>query len=151
MRLLSHVATTLPSLARPPAFAARAAHAHMLIPETSVEAASSLIAFADQAGNLAGTLFPLSLAPYAAFLYFIRYENNGLSDTAKNGFTTLLTFVFATVVCSIVGVKTFGLNVRRDALEKTHARDAPAPHRVHARALRSSPMSIGSMRMLSSS
>ena len=38
--------------------------------------------------------------------------DHGLSETAKNGFTTLLVFVFATVVCSIVGVKSFGLTVQ---------------------------------------
>ena len=84
---------------------------HMVIGEPAVAAASSLLAFADQADNLAGPLFANSLFPYLAFLYFVRYENNGLSETAKNGFTSLLVFVFLTVVCSIVGVKTFGLNL----------------------------------------
>ena len=83
----------------------------LLAPADPVSATTSLLAFADQADNLAGPLFASSLFPYLAFLYFLRYENNGLSPTAKNGFTSLLVFVFATVVCSIVGVKTFGLNL----------------------------------------
>ena len=99
-----------PLLVTRPLLAARAAPPNLLAPIDPV-AATSLIAFADQADNLAGPLFANSLIPYLAFLYFLRYENNGLSETAKNGFTSLLVFVFATVVCSIVGVKTFGLNL----------------------------------------
>ena len=34
-----------------------------------------------------------------------------MSETAKNGFTFLLTFVTATIVCSIVAVKTFGVTL----------------------------------------
>ena len=64
--------------------------------------------FLDQADNLAGPLFGGSLLPYLTFLYFVRYEGNGLSETAKNGFTLLLTFVFATIVTSVVAVKGFG-------------------------------------------
>ena len=75
------------------------------LPATRVASPS---AFADQAGTLAGALFPASLPSYFAFLYFLRYEKNGLSDTAKNGFTSLLAFVFATVVTSIVAVKGYG-------------------------------------------
>ena len=64
--------------------------------------------FLDQADNLAGPLFAGSLVPYLTFLYFFRLERNGLSETAKNGFTSLLVFVLATVVTSIVAVKGFG-------------------------------------------
>lgn len=64
---------------------------------TLVDEVSPLVAFADQAGNAAGPLFASSLFPYLAFLYFIRQDVNGLSSVAKAGFTTLLSFVFATV------------------------------------------------------
>ena len=98
---------------RPPLRALRTISPVAVLPaEQAVSTVSSLLAFADQADNAAGPLFASSLAPYLAFLYFLRYENNGLSETAKNGFTTLLVFVFATVVCSIVGVKSFGLTVQ---------------------------------------
>ena len=61
--------------------------------------------------NLAGTLFPLSLPPYLLFLSFICQDCNGLSPTAKAGFTSLLAFVFATVATSVVAVKSYGLNL----------------------------------------
>jgi len=76
-----------------------------------VEHLGSTLAFADQAGNLAGVLFPASLPPYLLFLYFLNQDVNGLSPTAKAGFTSLLAFVIATVVTSIVAVKSFGLNL----------------------------------------
>eukprot|EP00316_Scyphosphaera_apsteinii_P012270 CAMPEP_0119310564 /NCGR_PEP_ID=MMETSP1333-20130426/19642_1 /TAXON_ID=418940 /ORGANISM="Scyphosphaera apsteinii, Strain RCC1455" /LENGTH=406 /DNA_ID=CAMNT_0007314773 /DNA_START=98 /DNA_END=1318 /DNA_ORIENTATION=+ len=72
---------------------------------------TSTLAFADQAGNLAGALFPASLPPYLLFLYFICQDVNDLSPTAKAGFTSLLAFVIATVVTSIIAVKTYGLNL----------------------------------------
>ena len=72
-------------------------------------ASTLTLAFADQQGNLAGALFPASLPPYLLFLYFIRQDVNGLSPTAKAGFTSLLFFVVATVVTSIISVKSFGL------------------------------------------
>jgi hypothetical protein len=76
-----------------------------------MEHSSNLIAFADQAGNLAGLLFPLSLLPYLIFLYFLRQDVNGLSPVAKAGFTFLLAFVAGTVGCSIVAVKSYGLSL----------------------------------------
>eukprot|EP00746_Dinoflagellata_sp_MGD_P166694 gnl/MRDRNA2_/MRDRNA2_96766_c0_seq1.p1 gnl/MRDRNA2_/MRDRNA2_96766_c0~~gnl/MRDRNA2_/MRDRNA2_96766_c0_seq1.p1 ORF type:complete len:759 (+),score=145.04 gnl/MRDRNA2_/MRDRNA2_96766_c0_seq1:48-2324(+) len=69
------------------------------------------LAFADQAGNLAGTFFGASLFPYLAFLYFLRQDRNGLSPLAKGGFTFLLAFVFGTVICSIVSTKSFSLSL----------------------------------------
>ena len=77
--------------------------------EASASVTTTTLAFADQAGNLAGALFPASLPPYLLFLYFIRQDVNGLSPTAKAGFTSLLAFVFATVVTSIISVKSYGL------------------------------------------
>lgn len=69
---------------------------------------TSLLAFADQADNLAGPLFASSLFPYLIFLYFVRQDCNGLSPVAKAGFTSLLGFVFMTIVTSIVAVKSYG-------------------------------------------
>jgi hypothetical protein len=66
--------------------------------------------FLDQvdAGNLAGPLFGSSLLPYCVFLYFICQDVNRLHPVAKAGFSLLLTFVFATIVSSIVAVKVYG-------------------------------------------
>ena len=66
------------------------------------------IAFADQLDNLAGPLFGSSLFPYLAFLYFICQDVNKLSPVAKAGFVSLLAFVFATIVTSIIAVKVYG-------------------------------------------
>ena len=100
---LPRLSPTLPSI-----------HARAPVPLASipvVESATELVAFADQAGNLAGALFPASLPPYLLFLYFICQDVNGLSATAKAGFTSLLFFVTATVVTSIVAVKSYDLNL----------------------------------------
>jgi len=107
----------LPTSPLPPLLAPRASPAALLDASavasvhTSLGDLSSTLAFADQAGNLAGTLFPLSLPPYLLFLYFICQDCNGLSPTAKAGFTSLLAFVFATVATSVVAVKSYGLNL----------------------------------------
>ena len=60
------------------------------------------MAFADQAGNLAGTFFQASLLPYVVFLYFIGYEGNGTPRQAYFGFQFLLLFVLSTVFTGIV-------------------------------------------------
>ncbi|EOD25635.1 hypothetical protein EMIHUDRAFT_115369 [Emiliania huxleyi CCMP1516] len=105
------------AIAARPLLVPRAAPAALLDVEavasvhTTLGDLSSTLAFADQAGNLAGTLFPLSLPPYLLFLYFICQDCNGLSPTAKAGFTSLLAFVFATVATSVVAVKSYGLNL----------------------------------------
>merc|ERR1740123_1020208 len=78
---------------------------------TLLDSIGSTLAFADQAGNLAGALFPASLPPYLLFLYFINQDVNRLSSTAKAGFTSLLAFVGATVGTSIVAVKSYGLSL----------------------------------------
>ena len=72
------------------------------------DVSSTILAFADQADNLAGPLFASSLLPYLVFLYFICQDVNGLSTTAKAGFTTLLSFVLATVIASIVAKTQYG-------------------------------------------
>lgn len=101
-----------------PVMTAAVAAAFALFPSTAF--ASDIVnsaqpfadfAFADQAGNLAGTFFGASLFPYLAFLYFLRQDANGLSPVAKGGFTFLLGFVFGTIICSIVSTKTFGLSL----------------------------------------
>jgi len=100
-----------PVLLRPmPALVARAA-APVATLASATDAVTTTLAFADQAGNLAGALFPASLPPYLLFLYFIRQDANRLSPVAKAGFTSLLAFVVATVVTSIIAVKTYGLNL----------------------------------------
>ena len=101
---------SVPASGRPPALRV-AATAKVTMVAAPTEAAAPLLAFADQSGNLAGALFPASLPSYALFLYFICQDVNGLSTTAKASFTSLLAFVFATVVSSIVAVKSFGLNL----------------------------------------
>ena len=109
--------TSLPHLVRRPALASLSSRTLpatlMMEPALAmvdpVAASSTTLAFADQAGNLAGALFPASLPPYLLFLYFIRQDVNGLSPTAKAGFTSLLGFVIATVATSIISVKSYGL------------------------------------------
>lgn len=60
------------------------------------------MAFADQAGNLAGTFFQASLLPYVGFLYFLGYERNNTPKQALFGFQFLLLFVLSTVFTGIV-------------------------------------------------
>lgn len=91
------------STARP--IISRARTAAVSMDAAALDQISTVVAFADQAGNLAGALFPASLPPYLLFLYFICQDVNGLSPTAKTGFTSLLLFVTATVVTSIISVK----------------------------------------------
>ena len=69
---------------------------------------SAALAFADQADNAAGPLFAGSLAPYLVFLYFVCQDVNGLDRTAKAGFASLLAFVAATVIASIVAKTQYG-------------------------------------------
>ena len=69
---------------------------------TNVELTTATMAFADQAGNLAGTFFQASLLPYIVFLYFIGYEGNGTPRQAYFGFQFLLLFVLSTVFTGIV-------------------------------------------------
>jgi len=67
-----------------------------------VEHIGSSVAFADQAGKLAGTFFQASLLPYVAFLYFLGYEKNNCPRQAYFGFQFLLLFVLSTVFTGIV-------------------------------------------------
>ena len=69
---------------------------------------SAALAFADQADNAAGPLFAGSLVPYLIFLYFVCQDVNGLDRAAKAGFASLLAFVTATVVASIVAKTQYG-------------------------------------------
>jgi len=67
-----------------------------------VEHLTDTVAFADQAGNLAGTFFQASLLPYVVFLYFLGYEKNNCPRVAYFGFQFLLLFVLSTVFTGIV-------------------------------------------------
>ena len=69
---------------------------------------SAALAFADQADNAAGPLFAGSLVPSLIFLYFVCQDVNGLDRAAKAGFVSLLAFVTATVVASIVAKTQYG-------------------------------------------
>ena len=49
-----------------------------------------------------------SLVPYLIFLYFVCQDVNGLDRAAKAGFVSLLAFVTATVVASIIAKTQYG-------------------------------------------
>ncbi|KAL1496266.1 hypothetical protein AB1Y20_016229 [Prymnesium parvum] len=102
--LLPHLRSAVSRAAAPPLVAP------LLHPRATPRAPPASL-FADQAGSLAGALFPASLPPYLLFLYFLCQDVNGLSDTAKAGFSSLLLFVAATVVTSIASVKSYGLSL----------------------------------------
>ena len=68
----------------------------------ATDAATSLLAFSDQGGNLAGQFFQYSLLPYVLFLYFLGYEKNNTPKQAMFGFQFLLLFVLSTVFTGIV-------------------------------------------------
>jgi hypothetical protein len=93
-----------PSFTPPPKLPLKPVHMSILPVEPSgaMEAAGTTLAFADQAGNLAGTFFQASLLPYVIFLYFIGYEGNGTPRQAYFGFQFLLLFVLSTVFTGIV-------------------------------------------------
>ena len=103
----------LPTSPLPPLLAPRASPAALLDASavasvhTSLGDVSSTLAFADQAGNLAGALFPLSLPPYLLFLYFLGYEGNRCPKTAQFGAQFLLLFVVSTVLTGIVTKGTY--------------------------------------------
>lgn len=68
-----------------------------LDPTSALDQVGSTVAFADQAGKLAGTFFMASLLPYIGFLYFLGYEKNNCPKQAYFGFQFLLLFVLSTV------------------------------------------------------
>ena len=69
---------------------------------------TSLLAFSDQGGNLAGQFFQFSLLPYLLFLYFLGYEGNNTPKQAMFGFQFLLLFVLSTVFTGIVTKSVYG-------------------------------------------
>ena len=73
------------SVPTPAIVAARAVPSRMLA-GAPIESVSTTLAFADQAGNLAGTFFQASLLPYVVFLYFLGYEGNRTPKLANFGF-----------------------------------------------------------------
>ena len=82
------------------------------VPETitalqHVDLPTSLTAFADQGGNLAGKFFMGSLPPYVLFLYFLNYEKNNAPPLVRFGFAYLLLFVLATIPTGIISKTTW--------------------------------------------
>ena len=102
----SHLHSVQPLLTSAPAVLTAIARAApiqaMLDPASTVDHVSTTLAFADQAGKLAGTFFQASLLPYVAFLYFLGYEGNKTPRQAFFGFQFLLLFVLSTVFTGIV-------------------------------------------------
>jgi len=72
---------------------------------------TSLTAFADQGGNLAGKFFMGSLPPYVLFLYFLNYEKNNAPPLVRFGFAYLLLFVLATIPTGIISKTTWGVSL----------------------------------------
>jgi len=86
------------------------------VPETlsalqHVDLPTSLTAFADQGGNLAGKFFMGSLPPYVLFLYFLNYEKNNAPPLVRFGFAYLLLFVLATIPTGIISKTTWGVSL----------------------------------------
>lgn len=69
---------------------------------SAMSSATSLLAFADQSGKLAGTFFMASLLPYLGFIYFLGYEKNRTPKVALFGHQFLLLFVLSTVFTGVV-------------------------------------------------
>ncbi|KAJ1455394.1 hypothetical protein M885DRAFT_617260 [Pelagophyceae sp. CCMP2097] len=84
-------------------------HAHLLGP--AALDTTSLVAFADQGGNLAGKFFMGSLPPYLAFLYFLGYEKNQTPPLVKFGFAYLLLFVAATIPTGLISKANWGCSL----------------------------------------
>ncbi len=80
-------------------------------PQLAVRTPVAPIAFADQAGNLAGTFFQASLLPYVGFLYFLGYAPNNTPKQALFGFQFLLLFVLSTVFTGIVTKSVYGASL----------------------------------------
>jgi hypothetical protein len=84
------------------------------VPETITalqDLPTSLTAFADQGGNLAGKFFMGSLPPYVLFLYFLNYEKNNAPPLVRFGFAYLLLFVLATIPTGIISKTTWGVSL----------------------------------------
>ena len=98
---ISHVAPAAPRTCR-------------AVPETLSalqDLPTSLTAFADQGGNLAGKFFMGSLPPYVLFLYFLNYEKNNAPPLVRFGFAYLLLFVLATIPTGIISKTTWGVSL----------------------------------------
>jgi len=106
-------AHSLPAL-RPlqPFAAARVAASPAAIVDEAASLASTFdLAFADQAGKLAGTFFQASLLPYIGFLYFLSYGPNKTPKQAIFGHQFLLLFVLSTVFTGIVTKSVYGASL----------------------------------------
>ena len=80
-------------------------------PQLAIRTPVTPVAFADQAGTLAGTFFQASLLPYIGFLYFLGYAPNNTPKQALFGFQFLLLFVLSTVFTGIVTKSVYGASL----------------------------------------
>ena len=65
----------------------------------------------DQAEQLAGPFFGLSLFPYLLFLYFLSHPSNNTPKGITVGFTTCLLFVFLTIPAAIAAQVLYGVSL----------------------------------------
>jgi hypothetical protein len=65
----------------------------------------------DQAEQLAGPFFGLSLFPYLAFLYFLNVDENNTPKGVVVGFATCLLFVFLTIPAAIAAQLLYGVSL----------------------------------------
>lgn len=93
---------------------------NLMDPSAVVETTSSvfnavgttdLLAFTDQGQNLAGTFFQASLLPYLAFLYFLAFRGNRISDLGNFGFQFILFFVLTTIPSGIISKSVYGTSL----------------------------------------
>jgi hypothetical protein len=106
--LLLLVAPTAFAFVPAPRLVPRTAH---FSPRLVIRTPVAPVAFADQAGTLAGTFFQASLLPYIGFLYFLGYAPNNTPKQALFGFQFLLLFVLSTVFTGIVTKSVYGASL----------------------------------------
>ena len=79
-------------------------------PTLMTDTSNVLLAASGQT-SLSGTLFQVSLLPYLAFLYFLGFRANRLSDLANFGFQFVLVFVFVSIPAGILCKTNYGLSL----------------------------------------
>lgn len=72
---------------------------------------TNLLAFTDQGQNLAGTFFQASLLPYLAFLYFLAFRGNRITELGNFGFQFILFFVLTTIPSGIISKSVYGTSL----------------------------------------